>query len=92
MYFAYNSANTQCVTTLTTGVMCTKHLPHGCVWQNLIRKMRMNLDSSFKSINGQMFYQSLIAKDECRVIIIIIIIAKMAVFNVAGYLIEERRR
>ena len=31
MYFAYNSANTQCVTTLTTGVMCTKHLPHSCL-------------------------------------------------------------
>ena len=27
-----------------------------------------------------------------KLIIIIIIIAKMAVFNVAGYLIEERRR
>ena len=24
MYFAYNSANTQCITTLTTGVVCTK--------------------------------------------------------------------
>ena len=46
MYFTYNSANTQYITTLTTGVMFTKHLPHSCVWQNVIRKMRMSLDSS----------------------------------------------
>ena len=50
MYFAYNSANTQCITTLTTGVMCTKHLPHSCLSQNVIRKMRMSLDSSFNIV------------------------------------------
>ena len=53
MYFinynnvAYNSANTHCITTLTTGVMFTKHLPHSYVSQNVIRQMRMSLDSSF---------------------------------------------
>ena len=42
MYFAYNGANTQCITTLTTGVMFTKHLPHSCVSQNVIRQNNAN--------------------------------------------------
>ena len=42
-----NSANMQCITTLTTGVMFTKHLPHSCIPQNVIRKMQMNLDGIF---------------------------------------------
>ena len=48
MYFAYNSANMQCITTLTTGVMFSKHLPHSCVSLNVIRKMQTNLDGIFK--------------------------------------------
>ena len=48
MYFVYNSANTQCITTLTTGVMFIKHLPHSCVSLNVIRKMQMNLDGIFQ--------------------------------------------
>ena len=46
--YAYNSANTQCITTLTTGVMFIKHLPHSCVSLNVIRKMKTNLDGIFK--------------------------------------------
>ena len=49
IYFAYNSANTQYITTLTTGVMFTKHLPHSCVSLNVIRKMQMNLDGIFNN-------------------------------------------
>ena len=58
MYFAYNSANTQCITTLTAGVMFTKHLLHSCVYQNVIHKMRMSLDSSFNLSTKTILYTS----------------------------------
>ena len=42
----------QCITTLTTGVMFIKHLPHSCVSLNVICKMQnlMNLDGIFKPL------------------------------------------
>ena len=50
----------QCITTLTTGVMFIKHLPHSCVSLNVIRKMQTNLDGIFNFTNSLSMYGSLI--------------------------------
>ena len=62
MYFAYNSANTQCITTLTTGV-----IPHSCVSLNVIRKMQTNLDGIFKKqvTNRRCSFQTLAIDVSC---------------------------
>ena len=66
MYFAYNSANTQCITTLTTGVMFIKHLPHSCVSLNVIRKMQTNLDGIFKDLpDGFIHSTTRLFSDDC---------------------------
>ena len=46
---------------------------------------------TFQKVAGGNFW-TVYVFDTNRIIIIIIIMAGMAVFNVAGYLIEERRR
>ena len=51
MYFAYNSANTQCITTFTTGVMFTKqHLPQHLIAERYPSNAT-NLDSSFNQLS-----------------------------------------